>query len=108
MAAVCPDPGFGVLCQRHRWPRPLRLIPRRFLFRLLRRRGCARLRSPSNCTTNAQLTASLFFWTELPPWCPNAFHLCRDFLRRYDAIMARDEMKTEERMEQLRNEIRKH
>src|SRR5262245_43558378 len=39
---------------------------------------------------------------------PRPFHLCRDFARRYDATMARDETQAAKRMEQLREEIRKH
>src|SRR5215813_14221943 len=38
----------------------------------------------------------------------NAFHLCRDFARRYDATVATDATKAAKRMEQLREEIRKH
>src|SRR5215470_198447 len=37
----------------------------------------------------------------------NAFHLCRDFARRYDATMATD-AKAAKRTDQLREEIRKH
>jgi DNA ligase (NAD+) len=38
----------------------------------------------------------------------NSFHLCPYFLCRYDATMATGEKQTAKRMEQLRDEIRKH
>jgi len=47
-------------------------------------------------------------FSELPLCRANAFHLCRDFLCRYDATMVKYETQAAKRMEQLRDEIRKH